>query len=148
MSAEEASASALPLATIQSAVERIKRVPDAYRQCDQTATDAKRAHGISAGLLSDLLDGGIPHRVAADGGLYMDELDLANASSQLALPSARAMALRSWVVALKSARESSGCAYRVTFQPRCPEPGHSGVCHIGQPEEVASVIGRTTTVLP
>jgi hypothetical protein len=133
--------------TIHSVVERILRVPSAYRQYNQSAALARSAHGIPADVLSELLDSGIPHRVTG-GTVYLDELDLANASFQLALPSARAMAQRSWVIALKSARSAPGSAYEVTFRPRCPDSGHSGTCNIGQPAEVAAALGRAAAPIP
>jgi len=127
-------------------IDRITRVPSQYRVYDHTAAMAKAAHGISSELAADLLECGMPHQVA-DGVVYLDELDLANVSFQLGLPSARAMALRSWGVALRSAHRTAD-AYEVTFRPRCPAPGHDGHCDLTQPAEVAASLGREITQIP
>jgi len=127
-------------------IHRISQVPSEYRVYDHTEAMAKSAHGISADLAAGLLDAGMPHEIRG-GVLYFDELDLANASAQLRLPSARAMALRTWVVALKSAHRLNE-SYEVTFGGRCPDPGHDGPCDLTQPVEVATALGRDGTEIP
>lgn len=132
---------------IQTSVDSIMRVPSRFRRYDQTAGMARKTHGIPGPLLDALLDNGLPHRVAG-GVLLFDELDLANASFHLELPSARAMALRSWGGALRSASETTGITYTLGFSAQCPEPGHSGECTITQHHEIASIIGRPTADFP
>jgi hypothetical protein len=132
---------------IRSAVDRIALVPSKYRLYNQTPSAAWIAHGISGELLAQLLDAGFPHQVS-EGTVYLDELDLANASFRLSLRSARAMALRSWVIALRSVTALAGRQYRVSFRPQCPEASHPGQCEITQPREIAAILGLGSTTVP
>lgn len=132
---------------IKAVIDRIGRIPQRYRQFNQTRAVAWAAHGIPADLLDDLLDAGLPYQMS-EGAVLLDELDLANASFRLSLRSARAMALRSWVAALQSATAPTGRCYRVGLRPRCPDPGHCGPCEITQPGEVISVLGLNDAAMP
>ncbi|MGW2541427.1 hypothetical protein ACWC5I_11265, partial [Kitasatospora sp. NPDC001574] len=96
-------------ATLRAVVDRIVRVPDRFRSFTSTAADAARHFGIDEGLLTALTDEGLPCGGAGGagragvpggsggaGGVRYDQLDLANASLSLTLPSARFMAMRGW----------------------------------------------------
>ncbi|MFJ3789438.1 hypothetical protein [Kitasatospora sp. NPDC090091] len=108
--------------TLRELVGRIGRVPDRYREFGQTAAEATWQHGIDEALLGTLTELGLPCRPGADGPRY-DQLDLANVSLSLALPSARFMAMRGWAAAIRSAARASGAtSYTVDVLPACP-PG-------------------------
>lgn len=81
--------------TLRGIVERVRLVPDRHRVFDQDTPAAMRIFRIGTPALSDLLDLGFPHR-SSGGERYFDELDLANASLALRLPSPRYLAMRRW----------------------------------------------------
>ncbi|MFD5918981.1 transglutaminase domain-containing protein [Kitasatospora sp. NPDC058201] len=124
-------------ATLRAVVDRIVRVPDRFRSFTSTAADAARHFGIDEGLLTALTDEGLPCGGAGgasgaggagvsggsdgSGGVRYDQLDLANASLSLTLPSARFMAMRGWSAALRTAAGAHGAAtYAVDVLPACP----------------------------
>ncbi|MEU8566863.1 hypothetical protein AB0C51_00610 [Streptomyces pathocidini] len=125
---------------IESAVERVRRVPSQHREYVHDVATARRTHGIPEDLLKELLDVGLPHG-RANGTIAMDGLDLANVSFMLGLPSARAMALRGWATALRAARSEQAALYTLTVAPHCLDPGCEKACEFSIAPEVAGHFG-------
>jgi hypothetical protein len=112
--------------TLAEVLDRVLRVPDKFRVFAETGEDARRSHGIDAGLLATLTELGLPCRPASGGTRY-DRLDLANVSLALRLPSARYMAMRGWSASIRGAASAEPVTYGLTVQPSCPS-GHDGPC--------------------
>lgn len=119
-------------------VERVQLVPDRYRVFDQDATTAHRIFRIDDPLQSDLLDLGFPHR-SSGGERYFDELDLANASLALRLPSPRYLAMRRWPEIFRSVVDDRPVRYEVEVAAGCGSdaPGHR--CDFRLPAEVLAL---------
>jgi hypothetical protein len=136
-----------PLESVRSAVALIDKVPGKFRVYEQSPEMAKSAHGISPQQLEALLDCGLPHQIS--GGVpLLDELDLANASFHLGLPSARSMAFRGWAGSLRTISKARSATYSISFRAQCPRPGHTGYCSLTQPSQIASAIGLASTRFP
>ena len=119
-------------------VERVRLVPDQYRVFDQDASTAQRIFRIGDQLRSDLLDLGFPHRLSG-GERYFDELDLANASLALRLPSPRYLAMRRWPEIFRSVVDDRPVHYEVEVAADCDSaaPGHQ--CEFRLPAEVLAL---------
>ncbi len=124
-------------AELQGIVGRVRLVPDRHRVFDQDEPTARRLFGLDA-FLPDLLDLGFPHR-AADGELRFDELDLANASLALRLPSPRYLAMRRWPRVFRAVMDDHPVRYEVEVSAECgsAESGHE--CDFHLPEEVLAL---------
>uniref|UniRef100_A0AAU3GRH1 Transglutaminase-like domain-containing protein n=1 Tax=Streptomyces sp. NBC_01401 TaxID=2903854 RepID=A0AAU3GRH1_9ACTN len=124
--------------TLRGIVERVRLVPDRHRVFDQDTPAAMRIFRIGTPALSDLLDLGFPHR-SSGGERYFDELDLANASLALRLPSPRYLAMRRWPAVFRAAADDSAVRYEVEVAAECdaPEPGHR--CDFRLPAEVLAL---------
>lgn len=107
-------------------VDRLRRVPDNYRRFELIGADARWQHGINAETLDELTSIGLP---VGSTGLY-DQLDLANVSLALRLPSPRAMAMRSWSAAFRASADTSATTYEVQLIPICPKGSHEGPCSL------------------
>jgi hypothetical protein len=119
-------------------VDRARLVPGRYRVFDQDASSARRIFRIGDRLLSELLDLGLPHR-SSGGERRFDELDLANASLTLRLPSPRYLAMRRWPETLRSVVDGRPVRYEVQVSATCgsAEPGHP--CDFRLPAEVLAL---------
>lgn len=120
-------------------VDRVRRVPSRYREFRRSRAEAEWQHKIGSGLLDALVDLGLPAEGSGDG-LLLDELDLANVSLTLRLPSARMLAMRGWRGALEAAARQSN-RYSLTITPRCPRPEHDGPCEMLLSPAVARAAG-------
>lgn len=123
---------------LQGIVERVRLVPDRYRVFDQDESTARRIFGIGTPVLSELLDIGFPHH-SSGGERYFDELDLANASLALRLPSPRYLAMRRWPEILRAAVDDRPVRYEVDVSAECVSevPGHQ--CDFRLPAEVLAL---------
>jgi hypothetical protein len=93
--------------------------------------DVTRLHGLTPAVLSDLLDGGLPHS-GTEGGRRYDVMDLDNAGLALRV-GPRWRAMRWWSAALRD-RADPDARYRVSIAAQCPEPGHPGPCRFALAE--------------
>jgi hypothetical protein len=109
-------------------LRRVQLVPDRFKVFNEGDVEAKRKHGIDAGLLATLTELGLP-AVSTGTGLRYDSLDLANVSLALALPSPRFMAMRGWSAAIRSASNAKPTTYVLSVEPHCPT-AHEGPCVI------------------
>lgn len=120
-------------------VDRVRRVPDRHRVFDQDAATAHRIFRLDDRVRSDLLDLGFPHR-SSGGELRFDELDLANASLALRLPSPRYLAMRRWPEIFRSVAADRPVHYEVEVSAHC---GGEGVddhrCDFALPAEVLAL---------
>jgi Transglutaminase-like superfamily len=114
--------------TLTAVVARARRVPTRYREFRRTREDAAWQHKIDEPTLQLLLDLGFP-AYRSGAGVLFDDLDLANASLELRLPSARMLAMRGWRGAL-TALDASPARYTLTVRPRCPDPAHGPDCRL------------------
>ena len=106
-------------------VDRVRLVPDRHRVFDQDTLVTHTTFRISEPVLSALLDLGLPHR-SAGGRLAFDELDLANVSLALRLPSPRYLAMRRWPDVLRAVVDDRQVRYEVEVAAECDlaDPGH------------------------
>ncbi len=123
---------------LRNIVERVRLVPDRYRTFDQDTKTALRIFRIGGQLLAELLDLGFPCRDSG-GERYFDELDLANASLSLRLPSPRYLAMRRWPDIFRAAADSRISHYEVEISAQCgcADPGHQ--CEFRIPAEVLAL---------
>ncbi|MER5266919.1 hypothetical protein ABTZ99_32980 [Actinosynnema sp. NPDC002837] len=121
--------------------DRARLVPDRHRVFDQDASVVQRVFRIGAPVLSALLDLGFPHRTSGEEQ-YFDELDLANASLALRLPSPRYLAMRRWPDVLRAVVDNRPFRYDVEVAAECesPDPGHR--CDF-RPRAEALVLGAS-----
>ena len=110
---------------LQGITERVRLVPDQHRVFNHDTSIAQRVFRLGEQVLSDLLDLGLPHH-STGGERYFDELDLANASLALHLPSPRNLAMRRWPEALRAVVENRPIRYEVEAVAECGSaaPGH------------------------
>lgn len=127
-------------AELLEVVQRLRRVPDRHREFAQDAQRAAREHQIDAALLERLTALGLPSAGSASGRFY-DRLDLTNAALALRLPSARALAMRSWAGSLNSS--DAEVAFEIEIEARCPSPGHAGPCSFERSETLHAMQGYT-----
>lgn len=128
---------------LRAVVDRVRRVPDRYREFVQTERDATSEHRIDDLLLHRLTELGLPRSGSPAEPLY-DRLDLANAALALRLPSARSMAMRGWANTLRATAGQAASTFEVEIRPRCPVPGHPGECAYEASPELRSQPGFTT----
>ncbi|WLW54335.1 hypothetical protein [Streptomyces sp. YU58] len=119
-------------------VDRVRRVPDRYRVFDQDTSTAQRIFRLGDPVLSELLDLGLPHR-SSGGERYFDELDLANASLALRLPSPRYLAMRRWPEIFRSVVDDRPVRYEVQVSAECGSDGPGHECDFRLPEEVLAL---------
>lgn len=115
---------------LQDAVARVLRVPTAYRKFSVPQSALADLYGISGGLLTELLDLGLPSRRG-----QFDRLDLDNVGLALRLPCARNKAMRWWSRSLTQSR-ARPLAQTLRIQARCPLPGHPGECDFALADEL------------
>jgi hypothetical protein len=120
----------LDLGRLADIVAKFHRIPDEVRRFTVTTAAARSRHRIDPGLLQALLDAGMPS-VGTGSSRLFDDYDLGNAALHLGLMSIRRMAARSWAYALRQNSQRGRSAARVGFAPRCPVPGHPGLCPFG-----------------
>ncbi|HJP72777.1 MAG TPA: hypothetical protein VJ914_00830 [Pseudonocardiaceae bacterium] len=123
---------------LRGIVDRVRRVPDRYRVFDQDAPTATRIFGIGSPVLSELLDLGFPHRLSG-GERYFDELDLANASLALRLPSPRYLAMRRWPQVFRAMADDRPVRYEVEVSGECDGAQAGHTCDFRLPEEVLAL---------
>jgi hypothetical protein len=121
------SASLPPLADLTSVVERINRVPDAYRNFTVAADSAALVFGVKDHLMRALLDSGLPHRRTA-GQIMLDRLDLENIGLDLRLVCPHRTAMRWWSRTLQECDRQTVPRRQVDVALNCPAPGHPGPC--------------------
>lgn len=123
---------------LRAIVDRARRVPNQYRRFEQDASVALRIFRISAPVLSALSDLGFPHR-SSSGERFFDELDLANASLAMRLPSPRYLAMRRWPDVLRAVVDNRPVRYEVEVVAECDSatPGHQ--CDFRLPAEVRAL---------
>ncbi|MFJ8752646.1 hypothetical protein ACIREO_25415 [Streptomyces sp. NPDC102441] len=123
---------------LRAVVERVRLVPDRHRVLDQDTSTARRIYGIGAPVLSELLDLGFPHR-SSGRERYFDELDLANVSLALRLPSPRYLAMRRWPQIFRAVVDERPVRYEVEVSAECGSavPGHR--CDFRLPAEVLAL---------
>ncbi|MFB8033703.1 transglutaminase domain-containing protein [Streptomyces sp. NPDC056004] len=109
------------------AVARARTVPDRFRSYTATAGDASRAYAISADLLEELLDLGLPGKTSG-GNILLDPVDLENCSTNLRTDSPQWAVLNIWKKHLGSPRSVDGGTCEIRIAWRCPTPGHPGDC--------------------
>lgn len=127
-------------AELAEILARVRLVPDRYREFRRDRAEAARLHRVDAALLGTLHELGLPHARDAHGEPRYDELDLANISLALRLPSARLLAMRGWRNALESAAAGVPTVYHVDIQPRCPCPPHDGACDFELAPELPAAV--------
>ncbi|MFI9168371.1 hypothetical protein [Streptomyces lincolnensis] len=123
---------------LRDIVERVRRVPDRYRVFDQDTSTALRIFRLGDPVLSDLLDLGLPHQ-SSGGERYFDELDLANASLALRLPSPRYLAMRRWPEIFRSVVDDRPVRYEVAVSAACGSDVPDHQCDFRLPEEVLAL---------
>lgn len=114
---------------LRDVVERLTRIPDSFRDFSVTPTGARKVHGIAADLLIRLTDLGLPVGSTVSAPLY-DEIDLANITVALILPSPRMMAMRGWSQAIKTAANTIPTKYFLTIKCNCARDTHEGQCTV------------------
>ena len=119
-------------------VDRVRLVPDRHRVFDQDPSTALRIFRIGAPVLSDLLDLGFPHRSSGDER-YFDELDLANASLALRLPSPRYLAMRRWPEAFRAVVGDRPVRYEVEVSADCGAEAPDHQCDFRLSAEVLAL---------
>ncbi|WP_304450695.1 transglutaminase domain-containing protein [Nocardiopsis sp. YSL2] len=87
--------------TLEAVVDRVRQVPDRYREFRVTPDRAEWLHRLDRELLNELTDAGLPCRGSSRNRLY-DHRDLSNISLALRLPTARYLAMRGWAGSLKA----------------------------------------------
>ncbi|WP_155856104.1 hypothetical protein [Cellulomonas sp. URHD0024] len=124
---------------LRDVVERTRLVGDQHRVFDQDTSLVQKVHRILPDVLSALLDLGFPHRLSG-GERYFDELDLANVSLTLHLPSPRYLAMRRWPDVLRAVVADDPVRYEVEVVAECgsADPGHR--CDFGLPGPVKSLV--------
>ncbi len=120
----------LPVVAERSLPDYLRRLcllPDERREFTVSPHRAFAGYGIRAGLLTELLDAGLPHTVIT-GEPRMDHHDLVNVSLDLGLRSGWSRVMQSYAQALSFPHPTRCCA--VTYQFTCPDPGHDGPCDV------------------
>ncbi|MEU9095147.1 transglutaminase domain-containing protein [Streptomyces sp. NPDC048428] len=109
------------------AVARTRTVPNGFRSYTATDDDASRAYAISADLLEELLDLGLPMKTSGRS-ILLDPVDLENCSTNLRTSSPQWAVMGIWKKHLGSPRgvDAGTCEVRIAW--RCPAPGHQGDC--------------------
>jgi hypothetical protein len=125
-------------AGLQEIVDSVRLVPEQYRVYDQSTATAQRIYGLAAPVLSDLLDLGFPHRVEG-GERYFDELDLANASLTLRLPSPRYLAMRRWPQIFRAIVDDDPIRYEVEVVAECGADSDDHECDFVLAQEVRAL---------
>jgi hypothetical protein len=123
---------------LQGIVDRVRRVPEKYRDFNHDTSTAMRIYRIGGPLLSDLLDLGFPHRSSA-GDRYFDRLDLDNASLALRLPSPRHLAMRRWPQIFRTVAGDRQVRYDVEVSAECGSPGAGHQCDFRLPAAVLAL---------
>jgi hypothetical protein len=116
-------------APLSDLVERLGRVPDRYREFTTTDDDARWRHGVDAELLGALADLGMPCDHVGGVARY-DELDLANVSLSLKLPSPRFIAMRGWAAAIRARAVARPTTYTVTVGALCQHRSPKEPCSV------------------
>lgn len=104
---------------LNAVVDRVRRVPDRYREFRVSPERAEWLHRLGRELLDELTDAGLPCRGSSRDRRY-DDRDLSNVSLALRLPSARYLAMRGWAGSLKSP-PSDDDLHEVEITGRPPE---------------------------
>jgi hypothetical protein len=107
-------------------LDRVATVPTTLRRFSVTRGRAATTAGIPAGLLADLMAGGLPW-VGDSADPLFDAADLTTISLALRLDSGRRAAMRYWPRTLRRVRQGR-VMYAVRFVATCPAPGHTGPC--------------------
>jgi len=123
---------------LQDITARVRLVPDRHRVFDRDTSTALKVFGIGAPVLSALLDLGFPHR-ATGGQQHFDELDLANASLALHLPSPRYLAMRRWPDVLRAVAENRPVRYDLEIAAECDSAAPAHRCSFRLPAAVQAL---------
>lgn len=126
---------------LQGITDRVRLVPDQHRVFDQDISMVLKVFGIRAPILSALLDLGFPHR-SSGGQQYFDELDLANTSLALHLPSPRYLAMRRWPDVLRAVAENRAVRYDLEIVAECDSAAPAHQCDFRLPAEVQALGAR------
>jgi hypothetical protein len=118
---------AVTVERVPEIVRKIRLVPDDVRRFAVTAAGAQSRHRVDAELLDTLIGAGLPYAGRGTHRLF-DDYDVSNAALHLGLMSVQRMALRSWANALRRNDGQELVRARIGLAPRCPAPGHPGVC--------------------
>ncbi len=123
---------------LQAVTDRVRRVPDRHRVFDRDTATVHKVFGIGAPILSALLDLGFPHR-SSGGRPFFDELDLANTSLALHLPSPRYLAMRRWPDVLRAVAENRPVRYDVELIAECGSPAPAHRCDFVLPAQMQAL---------
>ncbi|WP_217213927.1 transglutaminase domain-containing protein [Streptomyces sp. AC550_RSS872] len=115
-----------PAINAAEAVQKLLRIPSAYRQFSVGADIAHKQYGVNEELLEELLDLGLPH-TGSSTKITFDPLDLENLSIDLRLPTVYWRSNRWWSKYLGEVKQSAG-GLELRFTATCPQPGHEGDC--------------------
>ncbi|MCV2458431.1 transglutaminase domain-containing protein [Streptomyces sp. ICN988] len=116
-------------APLNDLVEKLGRVPDRYRHFTVTADEARWRHGVDADLLGALTDLGMRCDHVGGAARY-DDLDLANASLSLRLPSPRSIVMRGWAAAIRTRAAARPTTYTVSVGALCQHGPADASCSI------------------
>jgi hypothetical protein len=108
-------------------VERVRRVPDRYRDYTVPTARAVRIFRTPESVLHELTGLGFPHD-AAGGDIRYDRRDLENLVLFRAQPSPQWTALGMLPDALAAGAREPVVRHTVDVTARCPRPGHPGGC--------------------
>ncbi len=111
------------------AVEKVRKIPDTFREFSVSAADAARVHRIDPGALERLLDLGLPHSGTGSDRRF-DRLDLDNIGIDLRLPCPRWTAMRWWSRALPDRITPGVTAYDLVLKTDCPTPERPHDCEV------------------
>jgi hypothetical protein len=114
-------------ADLRRVVERVRLVPDRYRQLTTPYEWAERFYRLPGQALASLLELGFPYRTEA-GSTTFDDNDLKSAVLMLGLRSPQRTVLRAMANALTTAAADPVGRRAMTIQGYCPYERHDGAC--------------------
>lgn len=123
----DVSGSGLTEATVSPLLDRVRLVPDDLRRFRATTADAAAVWGLSAQVLTDLVERGLPAE-RSGGDFRFDEFDLGNLALHLGCRSVQRKVIRSWARTLDRYAGAGTATFTVTYRPDCPDPRHDGPC--------------------
>jgi hypothetical protein len=112
---------------IEKIIQRIRIVPDRYREFTEDTEDARRIHKIPEDLLPEMLDLGLPCR-ANGSGYRFDRTDLENAALSLHFRCPRYVAMQWWARSLSEIVPDEQIEFNLRITPKCPQAGHPDPC--------------------
>jgi hypothetical protein len=112
---------------LEKIIQRIRIVPDQYREFTEGEKEVARIHKIPEDLLPEMLDLGLPCR-ASGSGYRFDNTDLENVALSLHFRCPRYIAMQWWARSLNEIVADEPLEFSLRITAKCPRVGHPGPC--------------------